>query len=127
MNLHGIAGGVVAAVNPWATATYKASTGYTTAPDGTRTPAFASPISVQVQMQPLTKDDLHQLDGLNLNGEKRAMYVSGDWRGVSRPSGRGGDVITMPDGRTWLIVQPLENFFDTSGWAKVAVVLQDMP
>ncbi len=65
------------------------------------------------------------MQGLNLNGEKRSIYVSGDWKGVARASQQGGDIITMPDGTVWLVVQVLENWFSTAGWAKVAAVLQN--
>ena len=125
MNLHSIVGPCVAAVNPWIIGQYQQSNGYTTAADGTRAPAYLAAVSVQIQQQALTYKDLIQVDGLNLNGEKRAFYVSGNWEGVSRPDGRGGDLITLPDASVWLIAQVLENWYSTDGWAKVAVVKQN--
>jgi len=125
MNLHQIVSGAVSAINPWVTASIQMSAGYTTAADGSRAPAYAPAVSVQVQAQALTYKDLMQIDGLNLNGEKKALYINGNWEGVSRPDGKGGDLITMPDGSIWLIAQVLENWGDTDGWVKVAVVKQD--
>jgi hypothetical protein len=124
MNLNALAGAAVAAVNPWTDALYQASTGSATADSGRRTPTYAPAVTVRVQMQMLSYKDLTQLQGLNLNGEKRAIYVDGDWKGVSRPESRGGDLITTPDGKVWLVAQVLENWHDTAGWTKVAVTLQ---
>jgi len=124
MNLHNIAGQYVAAVNPWLTAQYQQSNGYTTAGDGTRTPSYATAVPVQVQKQPMQYRDLVQLDGLNLNGEKAAFYVNGNWQGVARPTNQGGDLITLPNGSKWLVVMLLENWSEMDGWSKVACVLQ---
>lgn len=125
MNLHNIASRCISAVNPWLTCSYQQSLGSTTDTDGTRTPAYATPLEVQAQKQPMTWQDTQQVDGLNINGEKSAFYVSGDWEALVRSTARGGDLITLPDGTIWLVVMPLENWFSTSGWAKVACVLQN--
>lgn len=124
MNLHNIASGYISAVNPWIAGTYKQSTGYTTLDDGSRVPTYAT-TSVQIQMQALTYRDLTQISGLNINGEARAMYCTGDFEGVNRSVNRGGDVIILPDSSVWLIVHVLENWSTTSGWTKFAVVRQD--
>ena len=124
MNLNAIVGGCIATINPWVIASYSASTGYTTSADGTRVPTYAATVPVQVQKQPLVSNDLRQLDGLNLNGEKCAFYVNDNWQGISRPTGKGGDLISLPDGSNWLIVMQLENWYGTASWGKVAAVLQ---
>lgn len=125
MNLHGIAAGAVAAVNPQIIANWQQSDGYTTAADGSQTPAYVDQGTITVQMQPLTFRDLVQLEGLNLNGEKRAFYTQADVQGASRPDGLGGDVLTLDaDGSVWLCVQILERFSPTSGWTKIAAVRQ---
>lgn len=115
----------MAAVNPWLLVQYQQSTGSTTAGSGKRTPTFAAAIGVQVQLQALTGDDLKQLNGLNIQGEKRALYVTGNWQAVMRPDLRGGDLFTMPDATVWLVVHVLEDWNSTSGWAKVAVTRQN--
>lgn len=125
MNLSGIVGGYVASINPWVTASIQISQGYTTNPDGDRVPAYAPAVSLQVQMQAMTYRDLMQVDGLNINGEKRAMYINGTYEGVARPDGRGGDLVTLPDSSVWLVVQVLENWGYQDGWTKVAVVKQN--
>jgi hypothetical protein len=125
MNLSALAGPLVAIVNPWVTAQYLPSTGvYITTADGQRTPTPPTPSDMQVQMQALTFGDLQQISGLNIQGEKRALYCQGDIKGVARPDGKGGDLFTMPDSSRWLVVLVLENWFTTAGWTKVAVVKQ---
>lgn len=125
MNLSAIAGPIVAAVNPWVTAQYRQPSGtYTTAADGTRAPAYLADVPLQVQRQALSASDLRQLEGLNLGGEKAALYVQGDIKGVVRADQRGGDLFLMPDGTTWLVAQVLENWAATGGWTKVACVRQ---
>jgi hypothetical protein len=125
VNLRGIVAGYTAAINPWITGSYQQSTGYTQAADGTQLPTYATAVPLSIQKQPLTFKDLHQISGLNLNGEKAAFYVNGNLQGVQRVSARGGDLITLPSGDVWLVVMLLENWSETSGWGKVAVVLQN--
>ena len=81
-------------------------------------------MTVLAQIQPLTANDLRHLEGLNLQGSHRALYVSSSVRGVVRAALRGGDLITMGDGSVWLVTQPLESFFQTAGWDKFAITLQ---
>ena len=57
MNLHAIAGPIVATVNPWVLAQYRQPTGtYTTAADGTRTPSYLPDVDLLVQRQALASD-----------------------------------------------------------------------
>lgn len=129
MNLQAITAGVVGAVNPATPVSWLQSTGYTTAADGTQSPAYAAAQTVSAQVQGLTAKDLKQLDGLNLQGLKRAFYVSANILGASSALGVGGDLLTFgadatPDvrGTTWLVVTVLETW--GAGWCKVAAVLQ---
>lgn len=122
MNLHAIVGPAIAVVNPTVTVSLQLSTGSTTADDGIQTPTYAAPTPVPAQIQALTYRDLVQVDGLNLNGTKRAIYFYGSVEGVVRPSARGGDLVTFPDGTVWLTAMVLESWPD---WCKVAAVLQN--
>lgn len=124
MNLNNVVAPLVGAVSPPLVAQYQQSTGSTPGADFKQIPTYAAAVPVTVQVQMLSYQDLKQLEGVNMGGEKRAIYVSGDWRAVSRPDARGGDLITMADGRVWLVVQVLENWADIDGWCKVAVTLQ---
>lgn len=125
MNLAGIASGIVASVNPWLAGQYLQPTGTTTAGDGVRTPTYATAASVLIQAQALTWGDLQQMSGLNVQGEKLALYVQGDWKSIARQELRGGDLLTITDdGSKWLVIQVLENWQRTGGWVKVACVRQ---
>lgn len=130
MNLHGVVGPIVAVVNPTVNVTVRISDGtYVTAPGGVRTPNYATVTGVPAQIQPLTADELRQLDGLNVQGTKRGIYLSGKFDGVNRIGQKGGDVVEYPSGdrypfgTTWLVVQVLEQWPE---WVKVAVT-QQMP
>ncbi len=126
MNLHDIVGSCVAAVNPWITAQYQKSTGYAVDPSTyQQVPAYAAAVPIEVQWQALQYQDLLKLDGANIQGTRRALYVSGNWQGMVRSEKKGGDLISMPDGSVWLVAMELENWSDTAGWCKVAVTLQN--
>jgi hypothetical protein len=125
MNLHSIVSGAVGAVNPQITISLQSSTGSTTNADGSRTPAYAEPVSLTAQVQPLTNRDLRQIEGLNLQGTLMAIYINGNLDGVVRVLMKGGDLITLPDGSVWLISQVLEGFALTAGWTKAVMTLQD--
>ena len=127
MNLHGIVAPAIAAVNPFVTAMLKRSTGYTTAGDGTRSPTYADVPGVSVQVQALSYSDLQHLDGLNIQGVRRAVYLNGSALAVVRPLQTGGDLFvfpagTLPEGTTWLVAYVLEEWPD---WYKVAITLQN--
>jgi hypothetical protein len=129
MNLHGIVSGVIGTVNPFVPVTLQQSTGYTTAPDGGRTPTYsASPQSVQVQA--LSASEIQHLDGLNIQGVMRKAYLNGDWRGVYRATNQGGDLMQFAavsgvpaslQGTTWKVVQVFETWPD---WCALAIQLQ---
>jgi hypothetical protein len=128
MNLHGIAAPLIGVVNPFIPVTIKISTGYSTDSDGTRVPSYTFLYDVPAQIQALSFGDLRQLDGLELNGEKRKIYLNGQFDSVNRPRGTGGDLITFPDGNVWpygtvwLVVQALEVWPD---WVSLAVTMQN--
>lgn len=121
MNLHGIVAGAIGAINPFISVTVKLSVGYSTNPDGSRTPTYNN-TTLDAQVQALTYTDLVQLDGLGIQGVRRAVYLYGDVEGIERVNSKGGDLLIMPDGTVWLVVVVLEHWPD---WCKVAVTLQD--
>ncbi len=99
------------------------SAGYTYQPDGTRVPAYGSPVSAIAQVQALTYTDLRQLDGLNITGIRRAMYLYGDVEAIVRVAQQGGTLIQFA-GQTWLVVQVAENWNPMDGWVKCICTLQ---
>lgn len=122
MNLHGIVSGAIGTINPNVTVSIEVSTGTTMLDDGTRVPKYASPVTVLAQIQPLTGGDLRQLESLNLQGDFQGIYISGNIDGLVRADNKGGDKITFPDGRVYLVTTVLESWPD---WTKCAVTLQN--
>jgi len=119
MNLHGIVRTNISAVNPNIEAQMLRSTGFITLPDGTRESTYKE-IELRIQVQALTNAEIRQLDGLNIQGNRRAVYLTGHWAGIVRADQRGGDLFRFYD-KTWLAVVLLEAW---PGWSKVAVVQQ---
>ena len=122
MNLLDIALGVISAVNPIELVSVQYNTGgYTTNADGTQVPTYASPVSVFAQIQALTYTDLTQIEGLNIQGERRSVYINGRTDAIIRGNREGGDLITW-NGIVWLNVHVLEYWPD---WCKFIITRQD--
>ena len=85
MDLRGLANGVTATVNPNRTVTVRRSTGYTIGAGRKQVPAYADPVTGPAQIQALDANDIKQLDGLNIQGTVRAIYLRGVLAGVVRP------------------------------------------
>lgn len=124
MNLHAIASPLVSVINPTQTVTIQVSTGSTTLADGTRVPTYVAPVAAPAQVQPLSSGDLRMLDGVNLGGDERALYVFGMLDSVLRLSQRGGDLVTFADGSVWLTILSLEDW-PGSNWSKAAIRMQN--
>lgn len=125
MNLHGVVSGAIGAVNPFLPATISISVGSITGADGSQTPEYTIYEGIPVQVQALTYKDLQQIAGLNLNGTRRAIYVSGELDATVRAKLKGGDLVTLaagPSAGVWLVAQVLEQWPD---WCKVAATLQN--
>jgi hypothetical protein len=134
MNLSGIVGGAIGMVNPPIPATLYRSTGYTKSADYKQVPSYDAGTTVLAQVQALTFKDLTQLQGVNMNGEKRGIYVLGNSEGVNRQALRGGDKFVFGSGApapltstTWIVAQALEEWGSAApdAWTKVAVTLQN--
>lgn len=121
MDLRGLANGVSGTVNPNQTVRVSRSTGYTIGAGRKQVPSYAAPVEGPGQVQALDGKDLQQLDGLNIQGTIRAIYLRGALAGVIRPDGTGGDLVETADGQTWLVVKVLESW---PTWTKAAIVLQ---
>ena len=125
MNLHAIASGVIAAVNPPVACVVRVSTGNTLLPGGERVPTYADPQTVQGQVQPLQYRDIQQLDSLNIQGTRRAIYLYGQIDGLVRSENKGGDLIEIavgPNAGTYLVAIVAEAWPD---WCRALVTLQN--
>jgi hypothetical protein len=121
IDLFNVARSQASVINAPVLVTIKRSTGYTTNGDGSRVPSYTTITGIKADVQPMTNQDLHQVEGLNMGGEKSAMYLSGELLGVLRADQTGGDIVEFPDGKKYLVVLVLEQW---NNWVKVAVVRQ---
>lgn len=130
MDLRGIANAASDTVNPNIIVSVKASTGYTINPaDRKQVPAYAAPMTGPAQLQALDGSELRQLDGMNLQGVLRSIYLRGLLAGVIRSQSKGGDLITIaaqanvstPFVGTWLVVKVFETW---PLWTKAAINYQ---
>ena len=126
VNLRAVANSLTKAVNPNVQAVLDHSAGSITLPSGKRTPQFIA-VPVEVQVQALSYSDLQQVDSLNIQGVRRAIYSNDQMFSIVRVGQKGGDLITfapgtLPEGDTWLCAHVLERW---GPWCKVAVTLQD--
>jgi hypothetical protein len=127
MNLHQIVSGAINTVNPFLPATIMVSSGSVTASDGTRVPTYIStPVTAQVQA--LSYQDMQLIEGLVINGERRAIYVNGEFNSVNRPTSEGGDLVVFADGTVypfgtiWLVAMVTEQWPD---WCRLVCTLQN--
>lgn len=121
MNLHAIAVGAIARVNPQLLCWGYRNSGYITVASGKRQAVYAAPAQISAQIQPLANQDLQHLDGLNIVGDRQGIYLYGAWDAVVRQDRKGGDIIVEPNGTIWLVAYVFETWPD---WCKVAATRQ---
>ena len=125
MNLRGLANKYTRLTNNNIQVNWVQSTGYVTDDAGKRTPTTIT-LTVEAQVQALSTSDLQQVDGLNMTGVMRTVYLYGNAAGVVRVDQIGGDVLRFPEVpngtvRNWLITKVVETWSD---WCHVIVTLQ---
>lgn len=120
MDLRGLVNGATSTVNSNVVVTVKRAVGYTVGTGRKQVPQYADGVTGPGQVQALDSDDLKQLDGLNIQGTIKAIYLRGVLAGVVRPEGTGGDIVEIGD-QTWLVVKVLEGW---PTWTKAAICLQ---
>jgi hypothetical protein len=125
MNLRGLVNKYTQITNKNIQINWIQSTGYTTNDAGKRVPTTIT-LTVQAQVQALSASDLKHVDGLNITGVMRSVYMYGNAAGVVRADQIGGDILVFPEvpcgnNRNWLITQVVETWSD---WCHVIVTLQ---
>lgn len=121
MNVRQLANSAITAVNPNTVVSVLKSTGYTVDANRRQVPSYAAAVTGPAQVQALSGSDLKQLEGLNIQGVMRAIYLRGVLAGVIRPDSTGGDLILIDD-QKWLVAKVLEPW---AGWTKAVIVLQE--
>lgn len=120
MNLHGIAAGAIGAVNPFIPVTVRQSMGASEDETGRSVPTYAAPLSVTGQKQALSGRDIQRINALSVQGVVCKMYMNGNYEGLFRVTGKGGDLLTF-DGQTYLVATVLERWPD---WCCLALAMQ---
>ena len=121
MNLRAIANQCSSVINPNIAITIRVSDGYTIGAGRKQEPSYLPDVEGYGQLQALDGDDLKQLEGLNIQGVVKALYITGQLAAVIRPDSKGGDIV-MIDGKTWLVAKVLEGW---ANWTKAAIWLQE--
>lgn len=130
MNLHDIVRPAIGTVNQDRPATLLASAGTAVNADYSQTPAYAPPVNVKVQIQPLSRGDLKLFEKLNQEGVCRTVYMYGNTQGIVRVQAKNGDLLQFSTFQgeavqTWKIANVSGPWnVNAGGWTKLIVVLQ---
>ena len=131
MNLHGIVRTAINSVNADRPALLLKSIGATSNADFSQTPGYAPGVGVRVQIQPLGKDELRQIEKLNLQGTFRKIYMFGNTQQVVRVLAEGGDLLQFAPFQgqavqNWKVIGPVDGPWNVEqrGWTKFIVCLQ---
>lgn len=123
MDLNGLANGVAEVVNPNIPVSIQASAGYSIGAGLKQVPAYATSVSGFAQVQELSSSELKQVEGLNIQGVMRKLYLRSPLNAVIRPDSKGGDLVTIA-GQVWLVMKTLELW---PTWCSALIVLQEQP
>lgn len=121
IDIFGAAGNLCAPINPHITGILKGSTGSIINDDGSVTPQYTT-VSVEMEVQAVSSQDLRQIENINQQADMRSVYVRGAVRALNRPLQMGGDILTFYDS-DWLVTQQLEEW-GNGEWSKVLVTRQ---
>lgn len=120
MNLHKIANSAIRRVNPNISAVLKKFAGETIGSGRKPVPSYLPDQNVTIQLQPISRGDMQHVDGLNIQGLAKVIYVNGNYFSVQREMEQGGDIFVI-NGEQWLVVEPVELWPD---WCRLIAVLQ---
>ena len=120
MNLRGIANSLTSIVNPNISIIGRRYKGETMGVGRKPIPEYYPDEALTAQLQPLSGGDLKHVDGLNVQGIVKSLYINGDYYGANRTLQKGGDIFII-DGREWLVVDHIELWPD---WCRVIICLQ---
>ena len=128
MNLRGVVRGAIRSVNPDQQVGWQqylsANTDPTTA---ITTPQYAVSQPRCAQVQPLSTDQLAQMEQMNIQGVLREVRLRGAIASAVREDGTGGDLLQFPElkggpMRTWLVMAVTEQW---PTWCTAIVRMQD--
>ena len=120
MNLHAIVSGAIGTINPQIPVTIRVSTGATEDASGRSVPTYAVPIIVNGQRQDLSGSDIYRMQGQNIQGVICKLYLTGNFEGLFRVMGKGGDLLSF-GGQVYLVAKVIERWPD---WCSLALTMQ---
>lgn len=85
--------------------------------------AMTTSLMLNGQVQPLQYKDIQLMDGLNLQGTRRKFYLYGAVDGLVRSENKGGDLITDPWDKVWLVATVAEQW--SRSWVAALATLQN--
>lgn len=101
--------------------TYMVSAGCPDMVDGSN---FTSELVVMGQIQPVGWRDIQMMEGMNLQGTRKKIWLYDRFDGLIRVSDKGGDLIIDEDGNVYLVAMVAEQW-DKRVWCSVFATLQD--
>ncbi|MFJ7315269.1 hypothetical protein ACIQVE_21400 [Pseudomonas sp. NPDC098747] len=121
MNLNNLVGGFLNSVTPQEEVVLFRCTGQTN-DRGKITPTYAPAFPTMARVQSVSDAALKLIDRVGDNSKLLHFYLNGDWRGVFRPDGTGGDMIYARN--QWWLINAVPEDFSQAGWVCVRGVLQ---
>ena len=123
MNLHGIAAAAIGAINPFIPVSIRVSAGATEDDSGRPIKAYAAPLAAMGQKQPVSGREIERFNQQGIQGVACKMYLNGNYEGMFRVLGKGGDMIDIPgEGQTYFVASVMERWPD---WCCVALTMQN--
>lgn len=123
MNLHGIVSAAIGTVNPHIPISIRKSTGATESESGRSIPSYAPGIAAKGQKQPVSGRDIERLQQQGIQGVTCKMYLNGNYEGLFRVLGQGGDLIDIPgEGQTYSVANVMERWPD---WCCLALTMMN--
>lgn len=124
MNLRQIANNAITSINPNITSTLRKYAGEGIGAGRKPVPKYYPDQQVTIQLQPVPRGEMQHVDGLNVAGLAKIIYVNGNYFSVNRALEKGGDLFEFEYAgakQTWLVVEPVELWPD---WCRLLCVLQ---
>lgn len=121
MNLHGIVSAAIGAVNPFIPVSIRQSTGAAEDNTGRSVPGYAPALPAMGQKQPVSGRDIERLQQQGIQGVTCKLYLNGNYEGMFRVLGKGGDLIDF-GGQTYLVAAVMERWPD---WCSLALTMQN--
>ncbi len=115
--------GVINTFNPDIPIVILVSDGYTIGTGRIQVPSFIAPQPAIAQVQPTSTDELKHVNNYNASSIYYDCYIDGDWNGLNRHDGQGGDLLYFY-GFEWLVHSVPEKYAPPSNWTKVRVIQQ---